>query len=86
MHFCVHAGRVSTEGTVDLQIRGMPWALREKLRRRAKRKGLSLSRYIVERLSEHLSRPTLEEWREDLARAQRDRAVAAAERPRGERR
>lgn len=88
MHFCVHAlSGVAPEKTVDLQIRGMPWSLREKLRARAKSKGLSLSRYIAERLGDHLSRPTLEEWRDELARAAHDyRVLVGRPRRRRERR
>ena len=46
----------------DLQIRGIPVALRERLRRRAGRKGLSMSQYVIEILKDDLSRPTVAEW------------------------
>ncbi|HEV8536508.1 MAG TPA: hypothetical protein VGR87_12465 [Candidatus Limnocylindria bacterium] len=46
----------------DLQIRGVPIALRERLRRRADGKGSSMSQYVIEVLKDDLSRPTLEEW------------------------
>ena len=46
----------------DLQIRGIPVALRERLRRRAGRKGLSMSQYVIEMLKDDLSRPTVAEW------------------------
>jgi plasmid stability protein len=46
----------------DLQIRGVPVALRERLRRRASRKGLSMSQYVIEMLKDDLSRPTVAEW------------------------
>jgi len=46
----------------DLQIRGIPVALRERLRRRAGRKGLSMSQYVIEILKDDLARPTVAEW------------------------
>ena len=46
----------------DLQIRGMPVALRDRLRRRADGKGLSMSQYVIEILRDDLARPTIAEW------------------------
>jgi len=46
----------------DVQIRGVPVALRERLRRRADSKGLSMSQYVIEILADDLARPTLAEW------------------------
>jgi len=46
----------------DLQIRGVPVALRERLRRRAGCKGLSMSQYVIEILKDDLARPTVAEW------------------------
>jgi post-segregation antitoxin (ccd killing protein) len=46
----------------DLQIRGVPVALRERLRRRASVKGLSMSQYVIEMLKDDLARPTVAEW------------------------
>ena len=46
----------------DLQIRGIPVALRERLRRRASGKGLSMSQYVIEILKDDLARPTVAEW------------------------
>jgi len=46
----------------DVQIRGVPVALRERLRRRADSKGLSMSQYVIEILADDLSRPTVAEW------------------------
>jgi post-segregation antitoxin (ccd killing protein) len=46
----------------DLQIRGVPVALRERLRRRASVKGLSMSQYVIEMLRDDLARPTVAEW------------------------
>jgi antitoxin FitA-like protein len=46
----------------DVQIRGVPVALRERLRRRADSKGLSMSQYVIEILKDDLARPTVAEW------------------------
>ena len=46
----------------DLQIRGVPVALRERLRRRAAGKGVSMSQYVIEILKDDLARPTMAEW------------------------
>ena len=51
---------------VDVQIRGMPAGLRDRLRRRSDRKGVSMSQYVIEVLRDDLSRPTLEEWWEEV--------------------
>jgi hypothetical protein len=46
----------------DLQIRGVPVALRDRLRRRADGKRLSMSQYVIQILQDDLSRPTLDGW------------------------
>lgn len=48
--------------TTDLQIRGIPVPLRDELRRRASRKGLSMSQYLVQRLDEDFAVPAMDEW------------------------
>ena len=51
-----------TAKKTDVQIRGVPVALRERLRRRAHSKGLSMSQYVIEILADDLARPTVAEW------------------------
>jgi plasmid stability protein len=46
----------------DVQVRGVPVALRERLRKRADSKGLSMSQYVIEILTDDLARPSLAEW------------------------
>ena len=46
----------------DLQIRGIPTVLRDRLRRRAAGKGVSMSQYVIEILTDDLARPTIAEW------------------------
>jgi len=51
-----------TAKKTDVQIRGVPVALRERLRRRADSNGLSMSQYVIELLADDLARPTVAEW------------------------
>ena len=46
----------------DVQLRGVPVALRDRLRKRADGKGLSMSQYVIELLTDDLARPPLAEW------------------------
>src|SRR5438309_7031407 len=57
----MHATFLNTVTTrkSDLQIRGFPVALRERLRRRARGKGLSMSQYVISILEDDLARPTV---------------------------
>lgn len=56
---------------VDLQIRRVPSALRDKLRRRARGKGLSMSGYVIQVLQDDLERPTINEWLDEVRRLPR---------------
>jgi len=67
MHNACYRATVTARKT-DLQIRGMPIALRERLRRRADRKGLSMSKYVIEILKDDLARPTIAEWMADVGK------------------
>lgn len=53
--------------TTDLQIRGVPVALRDRLRKRAAGKGVSMSQYVTELLDEDLAFPTIDEWLAEVA-------------------
>jgi antitoxin FitA len=53
----------------DVQIRGVPVALRDRLRRRADSKGLSMSQYVIEILTDDLARPTLAEWLAEVGKS-----------------
>jgi post-segregation antitoxin (ccd killing protein) len=61
MHNACYHPQMAARRT-DLQIRGVPVALRERLRRRASVKGLSMSQYVIEMLRDDLARPTVAEW------------------------
>jgi hypothetical protein len=52
----------------DVQLRGVPVALRERLRKRANSKGLSMSQYVIEILADDLARPTVAEWAAEVGK------------------
>jgi hypothetical protein len=53
----------------DVQLRGVPVALRDRLRKRADSKGLSMSQYVIEILTDDLARPTLAEWLAEVGKS-----------------
>lgn len=55
----------------DVQIRGVPGDLRERLKRRAAGKGVSMSQYVIKVLTDDIERPTLEEWIEETGKLPR---------------
>ena len=48
--------------TTDLQIRGIPIATRDKLRRKAESKGVSMSQYLIDLVKHDVERMPLTEW------------------------
>jgi hypothetical protein len=48
--------------TTDLQIRGIPVATRDKLRRKADSKGVSMSRYLIDLIDGEVETMPLDEW------------------------
>jgi len=65
MFACNHCA-MAKPTKVDLQIRGVPIGLRDKVRRRARSKGLSMSKYVIDMLSDGMSRPTIDEWLDEV--------------------
>src|SRR3989442_13329374 len=59
---CISLAEMAKLKKADLQIRGIPAALRDRLRRRAAGKGVSMSQYVIELLKDDLARPTMAEW------------------------
>lgn len=51
-----------------MQLRGVPVVLRDRLRRRADSKGLSMSQYVIEMLQDDLARPTVAEWAAEVGK------------------
>lgn len=52
----------------DVQLRGVPVGLRDRLRRRADSKRLSMSQYVIEILQDDLARPTVAEWAAEVGK------------------
>jgi hypothetical protein len=53
---------------VDLQIRGMPAVLRQRIRERAAGKGVSMSKYVIEVLEDNVDRSDTGEWLDEIAK------------------
>jgi len=64
MHtFSVVAGKQR----VDLQIRGVPLGLQRRIRQRAARKGVSMSKYVIQMLEDNIDEPnTINEWLDEV--------------------
>lgn len=48
--------------TTDLQIRGIPVATRDKIRRTALSKGMSMSQYLIDLIDREIETVPLREW------------------------
>ena len=54
---------------VDLQIRGVPVGLQRRIRAKAARKGVSMSKYVIEILDDNIDRSdTLGDWLRETAK------------------
>lgn len=63
MHTVGVAGKVK----VDLQIRGVPAALQRRVRAKAERKGMSMSKYVIQILEERLDEPdSINDWLDEV--------------------
>lgn len=52
---------------VDLQIRGVPVRLQRRIRAKAARKGVSMSKYVIQILDDNVDQPgTLGEWLDEI--------------------
>ncbi|HEY6203144.1 MAG TPA: hypothetical protein VI056_08870 [Candidatus Limnocylindria bacterium] len=52
---------------VDLQIRGMPVRLQRRIRTKAARKGVSMSKYVIQILEDNLDEPnTINDWLDEM--------------------
>lgn len=61
---------------VDLQVRGVPSALRRRLGEKAARQGVSMSRFVITLLEENVDRPaTIDDWLAELSAERPDRAT-----------
>lgn len=79
MQSCMHhsgmARSVRSREKVDLQVRGVPSALRRRLGEKAARQGVSMSRFVITLLEENVDRPaTIDDWLSELDAEQTVRA------------
>jgi hypothetical protein len=52
---------------VDLQIRGVPVKLQRRIREKATRKGMSMSRYVIQILEDNVDQPdSINDWLDEL--------------------
>jgi plasmid stability protein len=63
MHKCMHTSPVAAKEKVDLQIRGVPVKLQRRIRAAAARKGMSMSKYVIQILEDNVDQPeSMNEW------------------------
>lgn len=55
----------------DVQIRGVPGDLRDALKLRARRKGVSMSQYVIRVIKDDIGRPTIDEWIDEVQKLPR---------------
>ena len=52
---------------VDLQIRGVPAKLQRRIREKSARKGVSMSKYVIQILEDNLDEPnTINDWLDEV--------------------
>jgi hypothetical protein len=67
MQIRMHTRAVAGKEKVDLQIRGMPVGLQRRIRTKAARKGLSMSKYVIQILDENVDDPdSINEWLDEV--------------------
>jgi predicted transcriptional regulator len=67
MHHRPMARPVRARDKVDLQVRGVPSALRRRLGEKAARQGVSMSRFVITLLEANVDRPaTIDDWLAEL--------------------
>jgi hypothetical protein len=67
MHRCMHTSLVPARTKVDLQIRGVPVKLQRRIREKAARKGVSMSKYVIQILEDNVDQPeSINDWLDEL--------------------
>ena len=67
MHECMHTCTVAVKQKVDLQIRGVPIGLQRRVRQKAARKGVSMSKYVIQILEDNVDEPhTINDWLDEV--------------------
>jgi hypothetical protein len=67
MHECMHTEFMPAREKVDLQIRGVPAALQRRIRHKAARKGMSMSKYVIQILEDNVDAPdSIDDWLDEV--------------------
>ena len=70
MSACTYAcilGVMAAKEKVDLQIRSVPARLQRRIRERAARKGVSMSKYVIQILEDNVDQPdSINEWLDEV--------------------
>lgn len=67
MHKRMHTSIVPIKQKVDLQIRGVPVGLQRRIRDKAARKGVSMSKYVIQILEDSVDQPdSINEWLDEV--------------------
>lgn len=63
----MHTLSMASRDKVDLQIRGVPVGLQRRIRAKAARKGMSMSKYVIQILDENVDDPdSINEWLDEV--------------------
>ena len=63
----MHTSLVPARTKVDLQIRGVPVPLQRRIRAKAARKGLSMSKYVIQILEDNVDQPeSINDWLDEV--------------------
>ena len=67
MQIRMHTRPVVRRDKVDLQIRGVPVGLQRRVRAKAARKGMSMSRYVIQILEDNIDEPdSINDWLDEI--------------------
>jgi len=68
MHERMHTvSRMADKAKVDLQIRGVPVGLQRRIRAKAARKSMSMSKYVIQILEDNIDEPnTINDWLDEV--------------------
>ncbi len=63
----MHTSVMTGKEKVDLQIRGVPVRLQRRIRQNAARKGMSMSKYVIQILEDNVDEPgTINDWLDEV--------------------
>jgi hypothetical protein len=63
----MHTGVMPIKAKVDLQIRGVPTRLQRRIREKAARKGVSMSKYVIQILEDNVDQPdSINDWLDEV--------------------